>query len=149
MAVASGNISNIPFDSITASTYTFEAVDRIQPLSFIQWLPYNSLFFTTTEDSLKQYQAYINAWYIAKDETSTAQEDAIKMLYLELINEITINYTTRDEQRFLKNLDKNNPRDLAIAIPFFAKKIRDICLYYSKIYKTNTCLNIYYFLYLM
>jgi hypothetical protein len=52
-------------------------------------------------------------------------------MYVVLINEIVLSYTSSDERRWLKNIDYNNPRDLAVAIPFFSAKIKEICLYYS------------------
>ena len=57
--------------------------------------------------------------------------DVTRTLYVSLIKEIVLTHTTTDERRWLKNIDFNNNRDLAVAIPFFAQKIKDICLYYS------------------
>jgi hypothetical protein len=129
--MAAAQAQNITFDSITVLNHSSSPVDRIQPLSFIQWLPYNSQNYTTPENSLKEYQVYINTWYQVTGASFQTQTNAVQNLYLNLINEIAINYTTVDEQRYINNIDYTNSRDLAIAVPFFAKKIKDICIYYS------------------
>jgi len=117
--------------SITTQTGSVSAADRIVPLSFTEWVKYSERLFTNIEDFLRRYQAYITAWYAAKNIRQPLAVDYTRYLYTTLINEIVLNYTTVDERRYLKNLDYNNPRDLAIAVPFFAKKIKDICIYFS------------------
>jgi hypothetical protein len=118
-------------DSITTQVTSVTAIDRIAPLSFVEWVKYSERLFTNIEDFLRRYQTYITAWYAAKNIKQPFAVDYTKYLYTTLINEIVLNYTTVDERRYLKNLDYNNPRDLAIAVPFFAKKIKDICTYFS------------------
>jgi hypothetical protein len=131
------SVQTITFNSITVpNTSTNDAVDRYQPLSFIEWLPYHKPIYTTPENALAVYRAYLNEWYATTADTQTAQTLTIQSLYINLLNEITINYSTVDEQRFLSKLDYSNPRDLAIAIPFFAKKIKDVCLYYINLRET-------------
>jgi hypothetical protein len=131
MAVSQGLTPTIVFDSITFTGHSSTPVDRLQPLSFIQWLSYNRPIYTTSEETLAQYQYYLNQWHIVADSNVETQANAIQTLYINLINEIVLQYTTLDEQRYLKNLDTSNSRDLALAVPFFAKKIKDICLYFS------------------
>ena len=144
MAVSSSLIQNKTFDSITSSVYTANVVDRLQPLTFIQWIAYNNQTFTATEETLTRYQAYVNLWHIAKNATPEVNAASIRDLYVNLIEEITLNYTTVDERRYLKNLDYNDPRDMAIAVPFFAQKIKDICLYYSTLRDDVQTANVQY-----
>jgi len=118
-------------NSITSSDRSDFPVDQTSPLTFQEWLKYNNTLFTNTDDFLVRYQSYLNNWYISKNFNTTQHEDSIKQMYVLLINEIVISYTSSDEKRWLKNIDFNNPKDLAVAIPFFAQKIKDICLYYS------------------
>jgi len=117
--------------SITSLVPPTNPIDFIEPLTFQQWLKYNNSLFTSSEDFLSRYQSYLNNWYEVKNIQREVQELTTRSLYTELINEIVLNYTTSDEKRFLKNIDFNNNRDLAVAVPFFAEKIKEICLYYS------------------
>lgn len=117
--------------SITSFEKPNNPVDANSPLTFQEWLKYNTNLFTNADDFLNRYQSYLNNWYEVKNLSKKDQVDTSKSLYTSLINEIVLSFTSFEEKRFLKNLDYNNNRDLAIAIPFFAKKIKDICLYYS------------------
>jgi len=120
-------------NSITALTPPVNPVDRIQPLTFTDWLKYNTSLFTTTSDFLNRYQSYLNNWYIANNASIEQQTTGVQNYYTNIISEIVLNYTSSDEQRYLQNLDLTNSRDLAIAVPFFAQKLKDICLYYSNL----------------
>lgn len=122
-----GQIEN----SITTDSTNVSAVDIQSPLTFAQWVQYSNQLFTNAEDFLQRYQSYLNNWYQIHGSTQVSAVSYTQSLYTQLINEIVLDYTTTDEQRFLQNIDVNNPRDLAIAIPFFAQKIKEICIYYS------------------
>jgi len=117
--------------SITSLTPVQNPVDRNTPLSFQEWVKYNNALFTNANDFLQRYQSYLNNWYEVKNNQSNEKADIIRELYVSLIKEIVLTHTTSDEKRWLKNIDFNNKRDLAVAIPFFAQKIKEICLYYS------------------
>ena len=125
-------------NSITSKTPVQDPVDRNAPLTFTEWLQYNNFLFTNTEDFLIRYQSYLNNWFAATNATQEDSQQLIKKYYLILINEIVLNYTTVDERRYLKNLDFTNNRDLTLAIPFFAKKLKDICLYFCNLRETAT-----------
>jgi len=117
--------------SITSLNPPSSPIDQTEPLSFQGWLKYNNSLFTNADDFLKRYQSYLNNWYEVKNLNPASQEQRTRELYTALINEIVLTHTTTDERRFLKNVDLNNKRDLAVAVPFFAQKIKEICLYYS------------------
>ena len=118
-------------NSITSIDNKNLSVDKNQPLTFIQWVEYNRAIATNISDLLYRYQNYLNNWYVAKNLIPENNQLSIKDLYVNLLNEIILNYTSIDERRFLKNIDPNDPNDLSIAVPFFAQKIKDICVYYS------------------
>lgn len=131
-------------NSITSPSPIPDPVDRNAPLTFTEWIQYNSFLYTNTEDFLTRYQSYLNNWFTATNATQVDSEQIIKQYYIILINEIVLNYSTIDEKRYLKNLDFANNRDLALAIPFFAKKIKDICIYYCSLRETTTTATIQY-----
>jgi hypothetical protein len=119
-------------NSITSLTPSLVPVDNNEPLSFIDWAKYSGESISAgTEEYLARYSSYLNNWFIQKKISTIDSQVTIQKLYISLINDIVINYSTVDEQRFLKNVDPTSQRDLAAAVPFFAKKLKDICLYYS------------------
>jgi len=118
-------------NSITSSEKLEFPIDQTEPLTFKEWLKYNNTLFTNANDFLTRYQSYLNNWYTSKNVSTSSSEDIIKQMYVSLINEIVLTYTSSDEKRWLQNIDFTNSKDLAVAIPFFAQKIKEICLYYS------------------
>lgn len=117
--------------SITSLNKPSNPVDANEPLSFQDWIKYNNVLFTNVKDFLARYQSYLNNWYEIKNSEGNIRTNVTKALYTTLINEIVLSFTSTDEKRWLKNIDFNNNRDLAVAVPFFAQKIKEICLYYS------------------
>jgi hypothetical protein len=126
-----GYIKDTVEDSIISDPQNLYAVDNHKPLSFTAWLSYNNALYEDTGSYLKNYQMYVNDWFAANSSKSTIRSDFARSLYVDLIKEISINFTTPDEKRFLSNLDLTNNRDVAAALPFFSKKIKDVCLYFS------------------
>ena len=118
-------------NSITAVVPADDPIDRLRPLTFTDWLKYNTQLFTTTAEFLNRYQSYLSNWYTANGASAEEASTGIQAYYTNLISEIAITYTSVDEQRYLQNIDTSNSRDLAIVVPFFAQKIKDICIYYS------------------
>lgn len=118
-------------NSITSNNLEPLVLDLKHPFSFVRWIEYNKIIFTNISDLLSRYKNYVTNWYIEKNRMPVDEEIVVKDLYINLLNEIIINYTSTEERRFLKNIDPSNSRDLSIAVPFFAEKIKDICLYYS------------------
>ena len=78
------------------------------------------------------YVEYIKRWNIQKNNTEEETNNAIQERYLSLLKDITLKYSTLDEKRFLSNIDFNDPCDLDIIIPFYSRKIREVCDFYSQ-----------------
>jgi hypothetical protein len=117
--------------SITAYDPPSNPVDRTAPLTFQEWVKYNNNLFTNYYDFLLRYQSYLNNWYEIKNYSKEDRIETSRLLYTSLISEVILSYSSSEEKRFLKNIDLNNSSDLAIAVPFFAKKLKDICLYFT------------------
>ena len=99
------------------------------PLSYIDWA--GTRDFTVTDESklFNLYSVYVTDWYKSKGREDIEVQNQIEQLYLDLLQEITLNYTTVDERRFLSNLDYSNKKELDIIIPFYAKKLKQITQY--------------------
>lgn len=120
-------------NSLTSLTPVENAIDQLEPLPFVEWIKFNKENVPDTSVFLARYNSYLQNWFVSRNLSREASEITMQKLYVGLINEIVINYTTPDEKRFLKSIDTTNTRDLATVVPFFAKKIKDICVYYSTI----------------
>lgn len=107
-----------------------DALDNFQPFSFFEYLK-NTKQLNTPEQFTQQYSNYLHAWYNVKNVEQQVQKDEIKQRYVDLLKDIAYNYTTSEEKRFLSNLDYDDASDLSIAIPFYAQKLKEICLFYA------------------
>jgi len=113
-----------------SSNKDIDEVSTINPLSYVEWLKYENSFDKNTAFEL--YTVYLNNWYTTNTKvTAEQQQQYVRNQYIQLLKQITLEYTTADEKRFLSNLDYTDNKDLDVALPFFSKKIKQIAIYYA------------------
>lgn len=105
------------------------ALDNQSPFTFYDFLKFSKEVITPHEYNIS-YQNYLQKWYEFKNETPEAIISNVRDRYIELLKDISINYTSSEEKRFLSNIDYNNPSDVAIIIPFYSRKLIEICQFY-------------------
>ena len=106
------------------------ALDIYTPFTFFDFLKQGKQSLSPQEFN-DAYLAYLKNWYLFKDGVSVTNETNIRDRYIELLKDITLNYTTQSEKRFLSNIDYSDPTDLDVTIPFFSRKIIEICNFYK------------------
>lgn len=108
-----------------------DPVDNITPMTYIEWMSRVSSVGTDNNDMMMFYNAYLKDWSSIKKKS----EDTVNIIadqYRALIKDIALNYTTDEEKRFLSNINYNDIRHVESSLPFFAAKIKQITLYYSR-----------------
>lgn len=112
--------------NVNATSY----YDDVEPYSYISFV---NFFNDTHSNLITNYNEYIFNWKKIKNSNTSPQEfdSFIVDRYTTLLNDITLNYTNSDEQRFLSNLDLTNNIDKQLLIPFYINKIQDITEYYT------------------
>lgn len=108
-----------------------DKIDNNNPLSFFDFLKNTNRVASPVEFN-DSYNLYLHDWYKIKGEATSIASNKVKEGYINLLKDISINFTTAEEKRFLSNIDFNDPQDLAIAIPFYSAKIAEICQFYVK-----------------
>lgn len=116
-------------NSITSPTYITgqNADDLDTPFTFFKYLDKTNAFFSPDEYNQKYIQ-YVLDWNTVK---GNAYDDAVaytREVYTAFLRELTLNFTTKEEQAFLTNADISSPLNADILLPFYANKIKDICL---------------------
>ena len=96
------------------------------PYSFIDWKVRNVGLIPTRE--FAQYQEYVKNWYLNIPNV-VEQSQTIKSRYIALLREISISFNTDIDQSWIQSLDFDNEDDLRIAIPIFARKLKEIVIY--------------------
>lgn len=107
-----------------------EKIDKETPFSFIKFLGYSKIL----DDSLQNidlYKKYLNEWDDVSVNKDTNETDLIRKQFIDLFRTIILDFTTDEEKRYFNNINFNVEEDLSIAIPFFSKKIKEICQYYQ------------------
>jgi hypothetical protein len=107
------------------------ATDVSNPFTLLEFIKAVSRFTSHTEIT-SYYNYYLTKWNRIKTSVQTSTDTQIVDAYTTFIKEITLNYTTREEQIFLQKIDYTNPNDLDVALSFISRKIKEIALYYSK-----------------
>jgi hypothetical protein len=126
--------SQAPLYSITnAGMRSTETLDQQAPFDFYTFLKYSRQVLSPIQFN-DAYQRYLTNWSKAKQRTADDTSKIIRNNYIELLKDITLNYLTFEERRFITaaiNTTDVDPLDLDILIPFYSKKIREICNFYA------------------
>lgn len=125
-------VSNIfVFNSIVNSASNELKFDANLPYTYTDWLGKIQLNNINKDLLFYYYNQYLLDW---NKTISLKQNEVVnvKDVYIQLLKEISINYTNDEEKRFISNIDFNNARDIAIVIPFYARKLKQICIYYQE-----------------
>lgn len=98
------------------------------PFSFKTW--FESYQGIIPGQEYSQYNQYLVDWYKSKAEITTDQNLQIKLNYLKLIKQLQLFFPEQEVENWYNGIDINNDKELFLAIPYFAKKLKDIALYY-------------------
>tara|TARA_Y100000310_G_scaffold344550_1_gene457912 strand:+ start:1446 stop:4451 length:3006 start_codon:yes stop_codon:yes gene_type:complete len=105
---------------------------REQPLSYIVWLQSQTSEVTSESALFNLYNEYVREFFKEHSDSSSEAQKNIVSQYVDLLKDITINYTSIQERRFLSNIDFTNRQELDTILPFYVKRIREITQYIAK-----------------
>ena len=108
-----------------------EKFDLNGPFSFIEYLDYAQILDNSTQN-IDNYKKYLIEWDSLDLNTGNEETNTIRDQFIVLFKDINQNYTTVEERRYLSTIDFNNEENISIALPFFANKIKEICIYYKQ-----------------
>jgi len=106
------------------------SLNTISPLSYNEWLAYQD----TLSPSLtkEKYNEYLTEWfgdqYLKKEEN----KENLKKDYVQLVKDLSFLFGQNEKDQFLADIDYTNEEELIFAIPFFAKKLKEIAIVLSK-----------------
>ena len=122
----------LPLNSIVnPETLPKDYLDYNAPYSFFDFLKNVEETLTPLQFN-NFYVNYIRLWNDKKNILEAKTDDTIQNRYIELIKEITLKYSTLEEKRFLTNINFDDEDDLDVLLPFYSKKIVEICNYYTQ-----------------
>lgn len=107
------------------------ARDTNMPLSYKEW--YTSYSGIIPGQELALYNSYLINWYNQKKDQYTSLTTQTRLNYLTLLRQLQIFYTNEEAESWYSQVDLDSEKELLIAIPYFAKKLKEIALYYLNI----------------
>lgn len=120
----------VPKSITNSNVQPKDALDTNYPMSFLDFIKTITVSFEP--DSLqKYYNEYVRRWNSKKNNSSGQNQNIITERYRNFLKEISLNYTTIEERKFLSQIDFNDPYDLEVVIPFYSKKLKEISEYYN------------------
>ena len=107
------------------------ALDLNQAFSFIDFIKVVKVSFEP--DTLQAYyNHYINLWSTRNNNLFSDNRQTIINRYRDFLKDLSIFYSNETEKKFLSLIDFNDPNDLAIAISFYSRKLREVASYYQE-----------------
>jgi hypothetical protein len=100
-----------------------------QPLSYIEWIRTVDLGYITENELFVKYSEYVREFYADRNAETVTNQELINNIYKELLKDITLNYTTADEKRFLSKINFDDKSELDIIVPYFVQKLKQITQY--------------------
>jgi hypothetical protein len=108
--------------------------DKNNPYSYSVWLSLQKV--NLVDDTEKLYMDYLKNWYFQKNKNVITLKEKTKQEYLQLIKDLSYLFNQEEKDSFLTNIDYNNPEELIFAIPYFARKLKEIAKILN--YKRNS-----------
>lgn len=107
------------------------ARDTNSPLSYKEW--YTSYTGIIPGQELALYNSYLINWYNQKKDQYTSLTTQTRLNYLTLLKQLQIFYSNEEAENWYSQVNLDSEKELLIAIPYFAKKLKEIALYYLNI----------------
>ncbi len=101
------------------------------PYSFKDWKKIHTGIIPSQE--YEYYNQYLADWFTGKKIKLGDFNVQLRLDYLNLLRQLQLFLTTEEKQNWYNNIDLNSEKEILLAIPFFAKKLKEIAVYYFKI----------------
>ncbi len=105
--------------------------DKDKPLSFRVWK--NRFEIIIPEQAYAQYNDYLVSWYKNKENTKNDLTLQTKLNFLNLLKQIQVFFTDEEKENWYSGIDIDNEKEVLLAIPYFARKLKNISLYYLQL----------------
>ena len=105
--------------------------DLNSPLSFLEWKGRLPALDASAAPTL--YNDYIIKWFQRNKEKPISTKFLLRQKYLYLLDQLQLFFTTEEKNTWYSQINLADEKELLISIPYFARKLKDIALYYLKL----------------
>jgi len=106
------------------------SLNTISPLSYNEWLAQQDTLSSAL--TKVKYNEYLTDWFQEQYFKKELNKDNLKKDYVQLVKDLSFLFGQNEKDQFLADIDYTNEEELVFAIPFFAKKLKEIAIVLSK-----------------
>jgi hypothetical protein len=104
-------------------------LDSDAPYSFLEWKAHNK------EQSDGAYSKYVSQWFVKHQAKPISKKFVTRQKYLYLLSQLQMFFSDEEFQSWYSKINLADEKELLLGIPYFAKKLKEITLYYLKLRK--------------
>lgn len=117
----------MPIVSLNKLTNT-ESKESERPLSFVDWRKNKKS--VSVQEAERQYSDYLKKFEEQKTKKSIESVNKLKDDYTNLLKRLQVIFEDDEEFKRYRDIDLDSTTDLSIAIPLYARKLKEIALLY-------------------
>lgn len=103
------------------------------PYSYLEWKERTNLI--SEKDLHGHYNIYVIQWFKKNKQKTVSQKFVLRQKYLYLLDQLQLFFSEEEKNTWYSQVNLADERELLQAIPYFAKKLKDVALYYLKLRK--------------
>ena len=105
--------------------------DGNSPFSFLEWKRRRPGI--AERDTYFHYNNYILNWFAENKQQTISNKFLIRQKYLYLLTQLQLFFSDEEKNIWYEKINLSDEKELLLAIPYFAKKLKDVSLYYLKL----------------
>ena len=109
------------------------AADLNAPYSFLEWKA--RLPSIIERDAPYHYNRYVLEWFQNNKDKVVSEKFLLRQRYLYLLDQLHLFFTEEEKNTWYAQVNLADEKELLLAIPYFARKLKNIALYYLKLRK--------------
>jgi hypothetical protein len=107
--------------------------DINSPFSYLEWK--DRLPSLIDKGSMERYNDYVVSWFQRNKQSPVSQKFVLRQKYLYMLDKLQLFFDTDEKNAWYKQVNLADEKELLLAVPYFAKKLKDIALYYLNLRK--------------
>lgn len=86
-------------------------------------------------DAQYHYNAYVSSWFGSNKNKPVSQKFVLRQRYLYLLDQLQLFFSVDEKNTWYEKVNLADEKELLLSIPYFARKLKNITLYYLKLRK--------------
>lgn len=109
------------------------ATDTNSPFSYLEWKQQSPSL--VEKNAMERYNDYVISWFQRTKQAPVTQKFILRQKYLYMLDQLQLFFDSDEKNNWYKKVNLADEKELLLAIPYFAKKLKDIAVYYLNLRK--------------